>query len=212
VPPDVEIRLTKHLPVAAGLGGGTADAAAVLLALRQLWQGYRADVAALAMRLGADVPVCLAGVSAFVGGIGEEITPAPELPAAALVLVNPGIPLATPKVFNACSSNFSEPAPFSERPETVTDLAILLGHRRNDLTAAAVGLCPPIGSVLAALEAAPGCRLARMSGSGATCFGLFDDLDAARRGAAIVERPDWWVKATCLEIAAENSDPSSCSE
>ena len=206
VPADAEIRLTKRLPVAAGLGGGSADAAAALLAMRQLWGGDGADVAALAADLGADVPACLAGVAAFIGGIGEDVTPAPALPAAGLVLVNPGVPLATPRVFAARSGDYSGPERFAEPPETAADLAALLGQRRNDLTVAAVGLCPPIGGVLAALEAAPGCRLARMSGSGATCFGLFDDLDAARHGAAAVARPGWWVAPTRLAITAENAD------
>ncbi len=200
-PAKVHINLTQRLPVAAGVGGGSADAAATLKALCALWSipPGRVDLAALGQALGADVPVCLAGRGAFVGGVGERITPGPDLPAAGLLLVNPGVALGTREVFEARRGAFSRAARFSDVPGDAAALAALLGRRRNDLTAPATALCPAIGDALATLAATPGCRLARMSGSGATCFGLFDDAGAARRAAAFVGREGWWVAATRVD-------------
>lgn len=193
--PRAALALEKRLPVASGIGGGSADAAAALKALARLW-GLGLDEAALmglALRLGADVPICLGGRAAFVGGIGEELSAAPALPEAALLLVNPGSALATPAVFRAREGAFSAPARFESAIADAASLAAVLAERRNDLTPPAQALCPAIGTVLAALAAAPGCRLARMSGSGATCFGLFDDAAAAARAAPALARPGWWV-------------------
>jgi 4-diphosphocytidyl-2-C-methyl-D-erythritol kinase len=184
------LRLEKHLPVASGIGGGSSDAAAALLALARLW-----DVpvsASLAARLGADVPVCLGRIPAWLGGVGERLDPAPALPEAGLVLVNPLVPLPTPAVFEARRGAFSSPSRFSEAPSDPARLAALVAERRNDLTAAAIGLVPAIGDILAALADA---LVARMSGSGATCFGLYENVAAARAAAARVARPGWWVAA-----------------
>ncbi|HEX6980100.1 MAG TPA: 4-(cytidine 5'-diphospho)-2-C-methyl-D-erythritol kinase [Alphaproteobacteria bacterium] len=196
------LRLVKNLPVAAGLGGGSADAAATLRALCALWK-VAPDPAMLgkvALGLGADVPVCVEDRPAFIGGIGEAVAPAPALPAAGLVLVNPGIPLATPAVFKARTGPFSRPARFDRAPHDPADLALMLRERGNDLTAAATALVPQIGEVLAALAQSPACLLARMSGSGATCFGLYPDAAAAARAAAwLRERTrEWWIAATRL--------------
>jgi len=154
----------------------------------------------LALDLGADVPVCLFGSAAFIGGIGEEIARSPALPPAWLVLVHPGVALSTPEVFAARKGGFSEPARFDDALESAQALAYILAGRGNDLTAAAIGLQPAIGDALKVLEAADECLLARMSGSGATCFGLFDDAGGAARAAAIMSqnRPQWWVRATPL--------------
>ena len=194
------LALTKELPVASGIGGGSADAAAAIAALTQLWNlelPARAG-AALALELGADVPVCLYGRAAFMSGIGETIAPCPELPKLPLVLANPGVPVATADVFRARSGAFSAPGRFTERPADVAALGRLLAARRNDLTEAARGVAPAIGDALGALSRADGCLLARMSGSGATCFGIFRDAaaadEAARRIAAA--HPGWWVRAT----------------
>ncbi|MEE9140527.1 MAG: 4-(cytidine 5'-diphospho)-2-C-methyl-D-erythritol kinase [Alphaproteobacteria bacterium] len=191
------IRLMKRLPVASGLGGGSADAAATLEALTRLWglEVPRDRLVELALEIGADVPVCLLGRAAFIGGIGDEIEPAPALPDAWVVLANPGRPLSTPQVFAARSGPFNAPARFRERARDAAELAALLLERHNDLTSAAVTLCPEVGAAIGALTRAPGCRLARMSGSGATCFGLFEDEGAARRAAADLEaaEPGWWV-------------------
>lgn len=191
-------RLVKNIPAAAGLGGGSADAAAALRGLMRLWDIPRdaVDLPSLALELGADIPVCLAAGSSFVGGVGEQIEAAPALPKAGLLLVNPGVALATPSVFAGRRGGFSPPGRFSESPPSVEALARLLGERDNDLTEAAIRLAPVIADVLATLESAPGCHLARMTGSGATCFGLFDDEAAAAGAASALKRDDWWVWAT----------------
>ncbi|HEY3919128.1 MAG TPA: 4-(cytidine 5'-diphospho)-2-C-methyl-D-erythritol kinase [Stellaceae bacterium] len=197
--PEAALTLEKNLPVASGIGGGSSDAAATLKALADLWQAPldAAALGALAATLGADVPVCVVARPSFFGGIGDAIVDAPPLPPAPLVLVNPGIPLPTASVFRARSGAFSVPARFSAAPESVGALAGLLAARGNDLSAAALGLVPAIGDVLAALEAQPGVLLARMSGSGATCFALFDAPAAAEAAATRLrtERPRWWVAA-----------------
>ncbi|HLI12924.1 MAG TPA: 4-(cytidine 5'-diphospho)-2-C-methyl-D-erythritol kinase [Alphaproteobacteria bacterium] len=199
IPARAAITLIKRLPVASGIGGGSADAAAALRLLAELWQVSLAkeELHRLALALGADLPMCLNGRSAFVGGIGEELAPAPPLPAVGLLLVNPGIAVPTPKVFQAraalAAGGFSAAARFDEAPGDAAALAALLGARRNDLTEGACALCPEIREVLATLSATSGCRLARMSGSGATCFGLFDDEAAAHQAAVRLRRPGWWV-------------------
>lgn len=206
------IRLTKRLPVAAGIGGGSADAAATLKALSVLWRidPDPAAMADLALALGADVPVCLAGRPAFVGGIGEVITPPPALPPAWMVLVNPGIAVATPQIFKARTGAFSEPGRFSA-PADTSALFAALGRCRNDLTAPALTLAPVIADVLAGLAAQPCCALSRMSGSGATCFGLFaEEGQAAAAAAAIAEaHARWWVQpAPILAGAASATTPA----
>ncbi len=198
------LTLNKALPVASGIGGGSADAAATLRALRKLW-GLPAIDAALqeqASTLGADVPVCLVGRPAFMAGIGEQITPTPPLPATALVLVNPGVALATSDVFRSRTGPFSPPARFDGMPRDTAGLAAALAACRNDLEAPAISLVPQIAEVLKALAASPGCRLARMSGSGATCFGMYDD-DATAAAAASwlgARQAGWWTKATRLAV------------
>lgn len=197
VKPQVTLTLEKRLPVASGIGGGSSDAAATLRVLSRLWSCDldALERSALARTLGADVPVCLGARAAWLGGIGEDIAPAPPLPDCWAVLVNPGVPVPTPAVFKARHGDFSLPARFESRLPDARALAGVLSERRNDLTVAARTLAPEIGALLAALEAEPGVLLARMSGSGATCFALFADADesraAARRlGAA---HPHWWV-------------------
>ncbi|MGE5145469.1 MAG: 4-(cytidine 5'-diphospho)-2-C-methyl-D-erythritol kinase [Candidatus Eiseniibacteriota bacterium] len=201
VKPGARIRLIKRLPVASGIGGGSADAAATLKALARLWQVDDAvDLAALALPLGADVPMCLAGRAAVASGIGEHLAPVPPLPPAALVLANPMARLQTNRVFQARTGAFSKPgAPLGPGADAAA-LALALADRRNDLTVPAVGLRPQIRVVLDALTASEGCLLARMSGSGATCFGLYaDDATAARAAAAIAAKHrGWWICATRL--------------
>jgi len=184
------LALEKTLPVASGLGGGSADAAAALRLLGRLWgvAPERVDAAAL----GADVPVCLAGRPARMGGIGELLTPAPALPRFGLALVNPGLPVATAAVFRARIGAYSPPAALPEGWTDAAAMAADLARLRNDLEAPARALCPAVGDVLAALAARPGCLLARMSGSGASCFGIFADPDLAEQAAAALARPGWW--------------------
>jgi len=191
------LRLTKLLPVASGIGGGSSDTAAALRALQALWAlpATADELAALAAALGADVPVCLLGRTAWLGGIGEALAAAPPLPPVAVVLVNPGIALSTPDVFKARRGAFSAPARFTAALPDAAALAAALAERRNDLTPAASELVPAIGDVLAQLAECDGALLARMSGSGATCFALFAEDAAARAAAARLARarPDWWV-------------------
>jgi len=209
------IELVKRLPVAAGIGGGSADAAAALHGLRRLWDIDLADNdwQSLALGLGADVPVCFHGRAAFVGGIGERIDPAPHLPAVPMVLVNPGVAVPTPAVFARRTGPFTPAARFAATAATADELADLLAARGNDLFAPACGLAPVIGEAVERLQSAPGCLLARMSGSGATCFGLFAAADAADAAAASLraQRPGWWAAATDLLTATADlaADPAA---
>ena len=192
----------KNLPLGAGIGGGSADAAAALELLARLW-GVRLEAEAmdaLALSLGADVPVCRLGRAAFVAGVGERLVSAPALPPAHLVLANPRRPLATARVFGARTGPYTEPAPFTAAPADAAGLAGLLAERRNDLHEPARRLMPEIDDGLAALADSAGCLLARMSGSGATCFGLFADSRSADAAAASIgsRLPDWWVVSTPL--------------
>lgn len=200
--PAAALRLVKNLPLASGIGGGSSDAAATLKALAALWQApLGADVlATLGLTLGADVPVCLGARTAWLGGIGGEVAPAPPLPPVAVVLANPGIALATAAVFKARTGAFSPPARFDDVPHDAAHLAALIAPRRNDLTQAATALVPEIGAVLARLDAMEGALIARMSGSGATAFALFADAQAAASAAARLRaaEPRWWVAAGTL--------------
>ena len=195
-PAAVALTLVKNLPVASGIGGGSSDAAATLKALAELWRLDigAADLVALAASLGADVPVCLAGRAAWLAGVGEQIEPAAALPTATVLLVNPGVALPTAAVFAARRGPFSAPARFA-LPADAAGLARLLAERRNDLTAPAIEKVPVIGRMLDQLAAVEGALIARMSGSGATCFALFALPEAAAAAAArlAAEQPDWWV-------------------
>ncbi len=202
--PGAYLRLDKRLPVAAGIGGGSADAAATLRGLIRLWnlEVAAADLRALALALGADVPPCLESRPVLVRGIGEDLTPAPPLPPFWLVLVNPAVPLSTAAVFGARSGSFSSPAAWRETAD-LDALLRRLDATRNDLEPPAIALAPEIGEALAALRAVAACRLARMSGSGATCFGVFAEADQAAEAAAALSstRPGWWVAAAPVGAA-----------
>ena len=197
------LTLEKRLPVASGIGGGSADAAATLRALAALW-GLPLPAPAEVTALGADVPVCLAGRPCRMQGIGDWLEPlSAPLPKARLVLVNPGIALSTPLVFKALEKRDNAPMP-ADIPlfSTIEALVDFLKAGRNDLEAAAISVAPRIGQVLDSLASEPGCLLARMSGSGATCFGLFAEADHSGRAAAKLQaaHPDWWVaEAEMLE-------------
>ncbi|MBL8689918.1 MAG: 4-(cytidine 5'-diphospho)-2-C-methyl-D-erythritol kinase [Rhodospirillaceae bacterium] len=192
IEPKAKLKLTKRIPVAAGIGGGSADAAATLDALSRLWS-VEIPIALLP-KLGADVPACLAGRPLFMSGIGEQLAPAPALPPTSILLVNPGVAVATKDVFRARNGPFSQTAPFNVAPLDAQRLARFLLHRKNDLTAAATIHAPEIREARERIGATEGCLLARMSGSGATVFGLYaSDEEAARAAAAIAgERPAWW--------------------
>ncbi len=218
-PADVQIALHKRLPVgagpaAAGLGGGGADAAAVLRGLVRLWRlgpGHADDLREIALGLGADVPVCLDSRAAYMAGIGEALSTPPPLPPCGVLLVNPGVPVPTGAVFAARRGPFSAADRFCETPADAAALASLLRARRNDLEPPARAQVPEIDRVLARLAAAPGCLLARMTGSGGTCFGLFADEAAAADAAGAIarERPGWWVHSTRLVHECETVFPDA---
>jgi 4-diphosphocytidyl-2-C-methyl-D-erythritol kinase len=195
---EADLVLEKHLPAAAGIGGGSSDAAAALRALARLaGVAVPEDV----LSLGADVPVCLLAGAARMRGIGEDVAAVGGVPALDAVLVNPRVPVATPAVFARLERRENAGLPeVLPRWRDAAACARWLETQRNDLEAPARALCPEIGAVLDALRAGGGCRLARMSGSGATCFGLCPDAPTARAEAARIEgeRPDWWVVATRL--------------
>lgn len=194
VVPNAALDLEKNLPVASGIGGGSADAAAALRLLGRLWGVSLgpATMHGLAARLGADVPVCLLGRPTRMRGIGEQLDPAPAMPDCGLVLINPGVALNTADVFLARGGGFSDQARLPAGWEDAAAMASDLRDLTNDLQPPAIALHPAIGDVLAVLAARPGCLLARMSGSGATCFGLFATPDQARTEAAALARPGWW--------------------
>jgi 4-diphosphocytidyl-2-C-methyl-D-erythritol kinase len=210
------VELEKNLPVAAGLGGGSADAAALLRAVRATnpERAGRIDWHGLAARLGADVPVCLDGVPALIRGIGDRVAsrePAQPTPPLDCVLVNPRVALPTAQVFGALdvSSPFPRPSREEGRGEGQRERAgALLAYmqaRGNDLERPAISLLPVIADVKGALSAQPGCRHAAMSGSGPTCFGIFgDDASAAGTAAALaLAYPDWWIVPTHLDSPAQ---------
>ena len=185
--------LEKRLPVASGIGGGSADAAATLRLLARLWDVRlpAERMRAVAQDLGADVPVCLHSRPARMGGVGECLQPAPLLPECGMALVNPGAAVATPDVFRARSGGFSAVPVLPDAWPDAAALAAGLDALCNDLEAPARSLCPAIATVLGWLRAQPGCLLARMSGSGATCFGLFAEAGVAAAVAARAPAP-WW--------------------
>lgn len=202
--------LVKRLPVASGIGGGSADAAAALRLLARLNDLPPSHPALLAAagRIGADVPVCLEARARIMRGIGERLGPALRLPRLFALLVNPGMAVETAPVFRTLGLQAGQEhaggvAAFDadgSSPATPPSLIAALAASGNELEAPARAVAPVIGEVLSALSASPGCRLARMSGSGATCFALFDNCRAsAEAGKQLsLQRPDWWVKPTVL--------------
>jgi len=202
-----EISLEKNLPVAAGLGGGSADAAATLRALNLLWHLERSEseLMEIAASLGSDVPACLLSRPCWMEGRGDHVTRTPPLPQLAAVLVNPGVAVPTADVFATLNARTGvgqmRPPPASV--QSLWDVVGYLDDATNDLEAPACRLHPVIDQVLDALEQEPGCVVAQMSGSGATCFGLFDARHLALGGAEriAVEHPEWWVRATRIAAA-----------
>jgi 4-diphosphocytidyl-2-C-methyl-D-erythritol kinase len=195
------IRLVKALPVASGIGGGSSDAAATLRLLARLWKVPLPPTGQTAT-LGADVPVCLRTTPQRLQGIGERLTPV-ELPPFWIVLANPGFPLSTPAVFAGLAQRDNTPLPdLPARFGTPDALFDWLGRTRNHLEAPAIALQPAIGPVLDALAAQAGCGMARMSGSGATCFGAFAGEIEALAAATALRRaePAWWIAAGQVEV------------
>lgn len=200
-----DLILDKRLPIASGIGGGSADAAAALRLLIDMWQIDidPKSLSDLALSLGADVPVCLHGKTCLMTGIGENITELPDLPDVPIVLINPGKAVSTPEIFKARADEGFSPAGAWETERTFTSAASLadaLSECGNDLTLPASGILPEICDVLNALAREEGCLMARMSGSGATCFGIYDTSEQADRAAhaIAIRNPEWWISPTYI--------------
>ncbi len=196
-PVGAKILLIKNLPSAAGIGGGSSDAAATLHLLSSLWNIAVPDLDGLS-KLGADVPVSMSPELSRMEGIGERLTHLGDPPVLNFLLINPGVDLPTPKVFAALTEKFNAPLP-KELPElhSSEDWIDWLIMQRNDLEAPATDLRPIVGEVLSALRDWPSAKLARMSGSGATCFALFSSWADAQEAEAHFAKtqPNWWVRA-----------------
>jgi 4-diphosphocytidyl-2-C-methyl-D-erythritol kinase len=195
--------LEKNLPVAAGIGGGSADAAAAMRALVKLWHIDISNkaLAHLAFQLGADIPACLEGAPVNVTGAGEQLSPGPALPPLWACLVNPGVDMPTGPVFHAFDAANPSPAqPFVPTMHGVDEegIAALMIGTCNDLEPAACALAPEIGEALDLLKLQSGALAARMSGSGATCFALFSSFDDAKRAQSGAELNGWWALASPL--------------
>lgn len=199
---DFTITLEKNIPVAAGLGGGSADAAGAIRLICREWDVDWNDpqVLELAAGLGADVPMCLYSRPAWIAGVGEQVTPIENCAELDLLLVNPRVPLSTADVFGEY-----EPAKAGTAIDTsAVDLGMpssvlsFLEHQRNELAASAQGLCPVISDMLDALMHSEDCRLARMSGSGPTCFAIYANAESCNRAALELSAryPGWWVLPT----------------
>ncbi len=194
------IMLHKEIPMGAGLGGGSSDAAATLLALRDLWDVEISDneLAKLGMTLGSDVPVCLNATMAWVSGVGEAVESVPSLADGYILLVNPNAALLTKDVYQACKQHSGT----AERPASIgslMELVEVMQAHKNDLEKPAIALMPVIAKILQALRGT-NCLIARMSGSGATCFAIYDDETTVREAAQAVReaQPGWWVELTTI--------------
>ncbi|MEM1431139.1 MAG: 4-(cytidine 5'-diphospho)-2-C-methyl-D-erythritol kinase [Pseudomonadota bacterium] len=215
------LTLDKHLPAASGIGGGSSDAAAAFRGALLMMDAPKRDLLALGPEilsetrfrplrdLGADVPMCLLPKPLRARGIGDRIDFV-ELPPLPAVLVNPRVAVSTPAVFRALKERANPPMP-DALPKLADAPALIawLAGQRNDMEGAARGIAPEIGAVLDALAATPGCGLARMSGSGATCFGLFADEAHAREAAKALgdAHPNWWVAGGVLGDQTERAMP-----
>lgn len=204
--------LDKRLPVAAGIGGGSADAAAALRALVRVWDLDCSEsmLARIAFSLGADVPACLSGRPVYVGGAGEEIASGPSLPPVWVCLVNPRVETPTGPIFRAFdTANPAPPAPAQVRPQhiaSIGELADFLSPMRNDLEPHAVRRESVIGAARDFLAFSPGALISRMSGSGATVFALYPSKEPAERAALAASAKGWWA------MAAKLSSASRCAE
>jgi len=194
------VTLDKRLPIASGLGGGSSDAGAALRGANLFLELGLSDpvLEELARVIGADGPMCYRARPAYASGVGEVLEDAPDLPVLQAVLLNPGLPSPTGAVYRAYDARpdgkADRPAPFA-KPEDIIDW---LAQQRNDLQAPALSVTPDIAEALETMALIPTCRLVRMSGSGATVFGLFDSAEDALQAALLLDRPGWWVRPTRL--------------
>ncbi|MCB1720741.1 MAG: 4-(cytidine 5'-diphospho)-2-C-methyl-D-erythritol kinase [Alphaproteobacteria bacterium] len=200
--PTFKITLEKNLPLGGGIGGGSSDCAAAIWAMLEHWNlpDDLDGLDALMLSLGADVPVCFACQTTHVRGIGEILDPAPVLPEIPIVLVHPGKACNTQDVFGCFDGRYGKAVALPRNISDAKTLCDFLSRTENELTRAAIKSVPEIQNILNAFDVQKDCLLARMSGSGSTCFGLFDDEDAAKKAAGVLasENPDWWVKSGWL--------------
>jgi 4-diphosphocytidyl-2-C-methyl-D-erythritol kinase len=202
IPPHVGIDLTKSIPLGAGLGGGSADAAATLKMLCTFWNLKASDnlLVSLASQMGSDIVACLNDAPVIMRDTGSIIFPAPKFPMLYGLLVNPNTPCPTPAVYKyvrETQKTFSKDSIFPAQFVTGHDLCTFLNtHTHNDLTDAAIAVNPDVRYVLNALEKMPDCQLARLSGSGSTCFGIFENEDISNKARDSLQKdhPEWWVK------------------
>jgi len=205
IAPHVDIRLLKNIPLAGGLGGGSADAAATLLLLKDIWHIKSNDVLEkIAASLGSDIVACLYNEPIIMSDTGNKILTAPKMPPLHGLLVNPNVQSPTPEVYKAYAKSkrpFSDNIVFPEQFHSAGELcAFLKAHTRNDLTDAAISIAPEIGIVLNALDQIQNKLLSRLSGSGATCFALFENAGDAQNGYEVIKKayPDFWAKTVTI--------------
>ena len=200
--PKAHIELNKNIPIASGLGGGSADAAATLHALTKLWRLPISDqdLNKIAEQIGSDVPVCLNQKSAVMEGIGARIRRLGNLPKFGILLVNPNFPVSTQEVFRKYEANFSEPGSLNEIPKNRIAYLILLQTLQNDLTQASINTASEIKNILSVLNELNNQLLVRLSGSGGTCFALFENTKNAQEAAEKLNKkfPDWWIKSASI--------------
>lgn len=203
VTPNIAVKLTKNIPVGAGLGGGSADAAAMLHLLKRYWQLNLSNKEwyEMALALGADVPFCYHGNAALVEGIGERLVDIKQLPSYWVVLVNPNQPLSTQRVFQHFTEHGSFSDPIHSHCDSGDGFLPWLKSTRNDLEPHAIAIMPEIKTILDCLRQQKNLCLARMSGSGATCFGLFKDQISAKAAVEKIKEhtKNWWVELTILK-------------
>lgn len=205
-PLNVCVSLSKNLPLASGIGGGSANAAAVVWGLMEYWDipkdgdFSQNHLGELLLQLGADVPVCFHCTPARLRGIGEILDPAPLMEETPIVLIHPGKPCNTAQIFAHYLGEFHDAQTLPHDLQRFDDFILFLCNRSNDLYSAACDIVPEIKNIVASLDGYKGCALARMSGSGSTCFGLFEDEVDARNAAKEIaaDNPDWWIKCGYL--------------
>ncbi len=200
--PNVKITLDKNLPISSGIGGGSSNAAATIWGLQEFW-GLAHDanyVLPLMVKLGADVPVCQYCRPAIMRGIGDILLPPPIMPEIPILLINPMISCSTQDIFLRYDGEFKDEIKLPKQFSSALDLVKTLNDLDNDLFKPAISLVPEIDNVINALKAQESCLLSRMSGSGASCFALFETIESAELAAKIIgeENPDWWVKTGWL--------------
>lgn len=203
IKPSGEITLVKRLPISAGIGGGTADGAAALIGLQKLWKKEVSlkKLYEIGFKLGSDVVASLYGRPVLVGGVGDELKPAPKLPFMGILLVNPMVPISSREIFRSRKDHFSKEFSFLPEYKDVQSLSLALQKSRNDLTETAISFEPIIKEALSAIKDSKDCLLSRMSGSGSTCFGIYDTLEKAQFAEVTLKGkyPNWWIKSTILK-------------